>query len=117
MEQRQQELQVLWLRRLQIEYRRNLRLMAATVESINGIQLLNKRRSSSKVYETMEQRIAEFPEQWHENALLQLNTIALDVLLQTTENRVEQEINEFVDKLPSVLTGTTLLPSSNSPNS
>lgn len=99
MEQRQQELQVLWLRRLQIEYRRNLRLMAATVESINGIQLLNKRRSSAKVYETMAQRISNFPERWHQTALLQLNTISLDVLLQTTENRVEQEVNEFVGQV------------------
>ena len=99
MEQRQQELQVLWLRRLQIEYRRNLRLMAATVESINGIQLLNKRRSSARVYETMAQRISDFPEQWYQTALLQLNTISLDVLLQTTENRVEQEVNEFFGRV------------------
>ena len=99
MEQRQQRLQVLWLRRLQIEYRRNLRLMAATVESVNGLQLLSKRRSSPKVYEAMAQRITQFPQQWYETALLQRNAVALDVLLQTTENRVEQEMMEFTEQV------------------
>ena len=98
LEQRQQELQVLWLRRLQIEYRRNLRLMAATLESVNGLQLLNKRRNSPKVYETMAERITDFPEEWYDEALLQLNTVSLDVLLETTENRVQQEVMEFAEQ-------------------
>ena len=99
MEQRQQELQVLWLRRLQIEYRRNLRLMAATLEEVSGPQLLSKRRNSPKVYEVMAQRIAAFPAEWHDQALLQLNTVSLDVLLETTENRVEQEVIEFAEQV------------------
>ena len=99
LEQRQQELQILWLRRLQIEYRRNLRLMAATLESVNGLQLLSKRRNSPKVYEAMAQRITDFPEEWHDQALLQLNTVSLDVLLETTGNRVEQEVIEFAEQV------------------
>ena len=99
MEQRHQELQVLWLRRLQIEYRRNLRLMASTLESVDGWQRLTKRRNSPKAYEAMAQRVSDFPARWYDQALLQLNAVALDVLLETTEDRVEQEVIEFAEQV------------------
>ncbi len=96
MGEQQEQLQLRWLRRLQIEYRRNLRLMATTIETLNGPERLARQRGTSKVYEAMNQRITDFPEEWHEQARLQLNTISLDLLLQTTENRVAQEVHAFV---------------------
>ncbi len=96
--QQQEKLQLLWLRRMQIEYRRNLRLMTATLESVRGYELLSKRRSAPKVYEGIAQTIRDFPEQWHERAALQLNTVSLDVLLQTTENRIDQEVAAFAEE-------------------
>ena len=95
MDDQQQKLQLRWLRRLQIEYRRNLRLMATTLETIDGPERLGQQRNAAKVYEAMKQRIASFPEEWHERARLQLNTISLDLLLQSTENRVAQEVHGF----------------------
>ena len=95
MDDQQQKLQLRWLRRLQIEYRRNLRLMATTLETIDGPERLGQQRNAAKVYEAMKQRIASFPEEWHERARLQLNTISLDLLLQSTENRVAQEVHTF----------------------
>ena len=95
MDDQQQKLQLRWLRRLQIEYRRNLRLMATTLETIDGPERLGRQRSVGKVYEAMKQRIANFPEEWYETARLQLNTISLDLLLQSTENRVAQEVHTF----------------------
>ncbi len=95
MDEQQQKLQLRWLRRMQIEYRRNLRLMATTLETVDGSERLSKQRSATKVYDAMRQRIASFPEEWHEQARLQLNTISLDLLLQSTENRVAQEVNDF----------------------
>ena len=95
MDDQQQKLQLRWLRRLQIEYRRNLRLMATTLETIDGPERLGRQRGAGKVYEAMKQRIANFPEEWHETARLQLNTISLDLLLQSTENRVAQEVHTF----------------------
>lgn len=95
MDDQQQKLQVRWLRRLQIEYRRNLRLMATTLETIDGPERLGRQRNAGKVYEAMSQRITNFPEDWHETARLQLNTISLDLLLQSTENRVAQEVHAF----------------------
>ena len=95
MDDQQQKLQLRWLRRLQIEYRRNLRLMATTLETIDGPERLGRQRNAAKVYEAMKQRIANFPEEWHERARLQLNTISLDLLLQSTENRVAQEVHDF----------------------
>ncbi len=95
MDDQQQKLQLRWLRRLQIEYRRNLRLMATTLETIDGPERLGRQRNAAKVYEAMKQRIASFPEEWHERARLQLNTISLDLLLQSTENRVAQEVHAF----------------------
>lgn len=97
METRQLELQKLWLGRMQVEYRRNLRSFAHTLETFNGPSLLKKRRSAPKVYDRMAEEIRTFSLAWQQLIKLQLNTELLHVHLQTIENRVAQEFHAFSD--------------------
>ncbi len=103
LEAQQQELEKLWLARIQVEYRRNLRSFAHTVETINGPSLLDKRRSTPKNYERLSEQIRTFAEDWHQHATLQLNTELLYVLLQTVENRVAQEFIAFSEEMQRVI--------------
>ncbi|WKN43112.1 amino acid permease [Tunicatimonas pelagia] len=106
----QNTLQQLWLKRIQIEYRRNLSLLAQSVESITGLAQLKKTRNTARFYETTASQISNFPEQWYENSQLEVNTITLDLFLQIIKTRVRQEVVEYQEQMGQLLTRNYLKP-------
>ncbi|MGB3590024.1 MAG: ATP-binding protein, partial [Tunicatimonas sp.] len=101
---RQAALQQLWLQRIQIEYRRNLGLLAQSVERTNGLAHLKKIRNTTRYYEATASQISEFPEQWYEKSQFEVNAITLDIFLQVIKTRVQQEMIEYREKMEQLLT-------------
>ncbi|MEO0330703.1 MAG: ATP-binding protein, partial [Bacteroidota bacterium] len=110
LESNQATLQQLWLQRIQIEYRRNLSLLAQSVERVNGPAHLKKVRNNPKYYEATASQIHNFPEQWYENAELEVNAITLDMFLQVIKTRVQQEITEYRESMDQLLSKNYLNP-------
>jgi amino acid transporter len=107
---RQITLQQLWYKRIQIEYRRNLSLLAQSLERINGLAHLKKTRNTSRYYEATASQISDFPEQWLENSQLEVNAITLDTFLRIIKTRARQELTEYREKMEQLLAKNYLKP-------
>ncbi len=56
---------------------------------------IRRKRRNKKFYEELVQKNSGFSETWHEETLLHVNKIHMDVLLQSFKSRIKDKINEL----------------------
>nr|WKN37867.1 amino acid permease [Tunicatimonas sp. TK19036] len=110
LEEQQKQWQQRWLRRMQVEFRRNLRQFVRTVEAPDGMYQLQQKRQSASTYERLAENNQAWVEEWFRTVRIQLNTLLLDVFLLATENRVQQEMTDFTDAMSHGITKHYLEP-------
>jgi amino acid transporter len=81
--------------RLMLEFRKNLQLMSNDMGKIDINWRIRLKQRNKKYYEELFQENTGFSESWHEDTLLQVNKIHMDVLLQSFKSRIKDKINEF----------------------
>lgn len=81
--------------RMLLEFRKNLQLMSNDMGKADINYRIKKKSRDRKYYNALAQRNLNFAEPWYSLALLQVNKIHMDVLLQSFKSRVNDKINEL----------------------
>jgi amino acid transporter len=88
-------LQEQFRKRLLVEFRKNLQLMSTDMGKVDINYRIRHKRRNKKFYEELIQKNYAFSETWHEETLLHVNKIHMDVLLQSYKSRIKDKINEL----------------------
>ncbi len=81
--------------RLLLEFRKNLQLMSNDMGKIDINFRIRRKQRNKKYYKGLVEKNLDFSELWHEETLLQVNKIHMDVILQSFKSRIKDKINEF----------------------
>ncbi|MEZ5195515.1 MAG: hypothetical protein R2764_03720 [Bacteroidales bacterium] len=88
-------LQGLFEKRLFVEYRKNLNIMAVELEKVNVNSLIKRKRRSRKYYKSIKLKCNGFAEEFYNHMVYALNKIYMDVLLQSHMHRIEDKFEAF----------------------
>ena len=81
--------------RLKVEFRKNLQLMNNDMGKADINFRIRRKRRNKKYYEELVNNNTSFPGLWHEQTLLQVYKIHMDVIMQSFKYRIIDKINEL----------------------
>ena len=93
------ELNALFKGRLQVEYRKNVVYFLHQLERIDFNAYIRRKRRHRRFYAARKEILANFPSEWCEKAMLDINTVKSSALLYDYYGLVQHEIQGFTARL------------------
>ncbi len=84
-----------FLNALLASFRRDIVNMGYNMEEINVNRIVNKTRKYGKLAKKAKKQIAQFPDNWHEKAVLYYNKVEADVIMTSFKSRVLKLVDDY----------------------